>query len=316
MSLACVFPGQGSQSVGMLASLSDIHPVFRATFNEASEVLGYDAWAMAQEGPAEALNATENTQPLLLAAGVAVWRTFLALGGPPAQAMAGHSLGEFSALVCAGSLGFRDTVDLVRQRGRYMQEAVPPGQGAMAAILGLEDADVEAACREAAGEGVAVAVNYNSPSQVVIAGDTAAVERAIEACKARGAKRAVALPVSVPSHSPLMQPAAERFRLRLAGFDIRPPETPVYAFDGRLYSDPESIREGLYRQLFNPVRWSTIGGQLISSGVQVVIEAGPGKVLAGLLRRLEGGRDLQIHAIDGAEALQAALAATGQGEQA
>ena len=314
MSLACVFPGQGSQSVGMLASLSDVHPVFRATFDEASEVLGYDAWAMTQEGPAEALNATVNTQPLLLAAGVAVWRTFRALGGPPVSAMAGHSLGEFSALVCAGSLQFRDSVELVRQRGRFMQEAVPTGEGAMAAILGLDDSDVEAACREAAGEGIAVAVNYNSPGQVVIAGDTAAVERAIQACKARGAKRAVALPVSVPSHSPLMQPAADRFRALLADADIRPPENPVYAFDGSLYSGPESIREGLYRQLFNPVRWSTIGGHLISMGVRVVIEAGPGKVLAGLMRRLDGGRDLQILAIDGAEALQAALDATGKGE--
>ncbi len=294
--------------------MADIHPEFRATFDEASEVLGFDAWAMTQEGPAEALNATENTQPLLLAAGVAVWRTFRALGGPPAGAMAGHSLGEFSALVCAGSLAFRDTVELVRQRGRFMQEAVPPGEGAMAAILGLADGEVEAACREAADGGIAVAVNYNSPGQVVIAGDVAAVERAIQACKARGAKRAVALPVSVPSHSPLMQPAAERFKALLADFDVRPPETPVYAFDGGQYSGTDAIREGLYRQLFNPVRWSTIGGHLIGSGIRVVIEAGPGKVLAGLLRRLEGGRDLQIHALDGADALQAALDASRKGE--
>lgn len=184
----------------------------------------------------------------------------------------------------------------------------------MAAILGLADGEVEAACREAADGGIAVAVNYNSPGQVVVAGDIAAVERAIQACKARGAKRAVALPVSVPSHSPLMQPAAERFKALLADFDVRPPETPVYAFDGGLYSDTDAIREGLYRQLFNPVRWSTIGGHLIGSGIRVVIEAGPGKVLAGLLRRLEGGRDLQIHALDGADALQAALDASRKGE--
>ena len=307
MSLACIFPGQGSQSVGMLASLSDLHPEFRATFDEAADVLGFDLWALSQDGPVEALNATENTQPALLAAGVAVWRTFRALGGSPAQALAGHSLGEFSALVCAGALGFRDTVDLVRQRGRLMQEAVPAGQGAMAAILGLDDREVEAACQEATGDGVAVAVNYNSPGQVVIAGDAATVGRAIEACKARGAKRAVTLPVSVPSHSPLMKPAAERFRTCLAELAIRTPDTPVYAFDGSLYSGPDSILEGLYRQLFNPVRWSTIGSQLIASGVRVVIEAGPGKVLAGLMRRIEGGRELEIHALDSSQALQAAL---------
>lgn len=313
MTLACVFPGQGSQSVGMLASLSDIHPTFRATFDEASEALDLDVWALSQEGPAEVLNATENTQPALLTAGVAVWRAFQALGGPPAQALAGHSLGEFSALVCAGALGFADAVKLVQRRGRLMQEAVPAGQGAMAAILGLEDEEVEKACSEAAGDGVAVAVNYNSPGQVVVAGDTVAVGRAIEACKARGAKRAVALPVSVPSHSPLMRPAAERFRADLARVVFQDPTIPVYAFDGGLYSGPDSIREGLYRQLFNPVRWSTIGGRIIGSGVGIVIEAGPGKVLAGLMRRLEGGRELEIHALDSAVAMQAALASLIKG---
>lgn len=308
MKAAIVFPGQGSQSLGMLASLAEAASVVRDTFAEASEVLGLDLWRLAQEGPEEVLNATEHTQPALLAAGTAAWRAWLAAGGPRPAVMAGHSLGEITALVCAGAMDFRDAVGLVSFRGRVMQEAVPAGAGAMAAILGLDDAQVEAACSEAAQGGVVVAVNYNSPGQVVIAGDKAAVERAIEACTARGARRAVPLPVSVPSHSPLMQPAAERFRERLAATTVRTPDIPVHAFDAGWHDSPGSIRDGLYRQLFNPVRWSAIVGAMIAAGTTHVVEAGPGKVLAGLVRRAEGGKALAVFTIDSAEGLSKALA--------
>lgn len=307
MKLAFVFPGQGSQSVGMMATLAESAPVVLEVFAEASAVLGYDLWDLCQRGPAEELDATERTQPALLVAGVAAWRAWHAAGGPAPAVMAGHSLGELTALVCAGALEFPVAVDLVRFRGQSMQAAVGPGTGAMAAILGLEDAGVEAACAAAAGAEVVVPVNYNSPGQVVIAGHAAAVERAIEACRERGAKRAVPLPVSVPSHSPLMRPAAERFQQRLAATPIVAPTTPVYAFDAGWHDSPEAIRDGLYRQLFNPVRWSTIVTRMIESGVSHVVEGGPGKVLAGLVRRAEGGRALQVFTLDGAQTLAAAL---------
>jgi [acyl-carrier-protein] S-malonyltransferase len=304
-----MFPGQGSQSVGMLATLADAEPVIGETFAEASGVLGYDLWRLCQQGPEQQLSETERTQPAMLAAGVAVWRSWQQRGGRTPDMLAGHSLGEYSALVCAGAIEFRAATELVRLRGQAMQRAVPAGTGAMAAILGLDDALIEAACVESAQGEVVQPVNYNSPGQLVIAGNAAAVARAIENCKARGAKRAVLLPVSVPSHSALMQPAAEEMRVRLRALAVQAPAIRVYAFDGGLYETPAAIRDGLYRQLFNPVRWSAIVAAMIAAGAQQLIECGPGKVLAGLARRAPGGRDLVINAIDGADTLQAALAA-------
>lgn len=307
-----VFPGQGSQSVGMLADLAEARPEVRATFDEASAVLGYDLWRLCSEGPESDLNSTERTQPALLAAGVAAWRCWRAGGGAVPAAMAGHSLGEITALVCAGAIRFAEAVDLVRFRGREMQDAVPAGQGAMAAILGLGDEEVAAACAEAAAGEVVVPVNFNSPGQVVIAGQAAAVERAVAACRARGAKRAVPLPVSVPSHSPLMRPAAERLRERLEQVAVEPTVIRVHAFDDTIHESPAAIRDALYRQLFNPVRWSAVVRRMIGDGVTHVIEAGPGKVLAGLVRRAEGGRGLNVQTIESAASLEAALAACKQ----
>jgi [acyl-carrier-protein] S-malonyltransferase len=304
---AFLFPGQGSQSVGMLAGLADAEPVVLSTFDEASTVLGYDLWALCQQGPEERLNETERTQPALLAAGIAAWRAWLARGGARPALMAGHSLGEITALVAAGSLDFKAAVGLVQFRGQAMQEAVPIGTGAMAAIIGLADGAVELACAEAAQGDVVVAANYNAPGQVVIAGGAAAVARGIEACKSRGARRAVPLPVSGPFHSPLMKPAADRLRERMIDIEVRAPELPVYAFDSSRYASPETIRDGLYRQLFNPVRWSSIVAAIIADGATHVVEAGPGKVLAGLVRRAEGGRQLAVYTLDAAETLASAL---------
>jgi len=304
-----MFPGQGSQSVGMLAALGAAEPVVVETFSKASDVLGYDLWALCQQGPESRLSETERTQPAMLAAGIAVWRSWQRHGGPKPEVLAGHSLGEYSALVAAGALDFAAAVALVRFRGEAMQRAVPAGTGAMAAILGLDDAVIEAACAEA-GEGAVVQpVNYNSQGQLVIAGEAAAVARAMEACKARGAKRVVLLPVSVPSHSALMKPAAEALLERLRELDIRAPALRVHAFDGGVYTDATSIRDGLYRQLFNPVRWSAIVAAMIGAGVTTLVECGPGKVLTGLARRAPGGRDLALHAVESPETQAAALAA-------
>lgn len=304
-----MFPGQGSQSVGMLAALAAALPAVTDTFAEASAALGYDLWALCQQGPEERLAETERTQPAMLAAGVAVWRAWQSHDGRPPDMMAGHSLGEYSALVAAGAIAFADAVTLVQFRGQAMQRAVPAGTGAMAAILGLDDAVIEAACAESAQGEIVQPVNYNSPGQLVIAGHAAAVARAIEACKARGARRAVALPVSVPSHSALMQPAADEMRARLRDLEIRAPQIRVQAFDGGLHDSPAAIRDGLYRQLFNPVRWSAIVAAMIGAGATHLFECGPGKVLMGLARRAPGGRDLALHAIDSPETLEAALAA-------
>jgi len=312
---AFVFPGQGSQSVGMLGTLAGTEPGVVETFREASEVLGYDLWSLCQAGPEPDLNATERTQPAMLTAGVAAWRAWRAHGGPEPAVMAGHSLGEITALVCAGALQFGDAVALVQFRGRAMQEAVPMGVGAMAAIIGLADAEVEAACAESAAGEVVVAANYNSPGQVVIAGHAGAVGRASEACKARGAARAVPLPVSGPFHSPLMRPAAEQLRERLASVEVEAPRLPVLAFDAGRHDSPAAIRDGLYRQLFNPVRWSAIMKAIIDGGATHVVEAGPGKVLAGLARRAEGGRGLAVFTVDAPESLAKALAAC-KGEEA
>ena len=310
MSFAFVFPGQGSQSVGMLGALSAAQPAVQATFAQASEVLGYDLWQLTSAGPAEDLNATERTQPAMLAAGVATWRTWQARGGALPALVSGHSLGEFTALVCAGALDFAPAIALVRCRGELMQAAVPAGSGAMAAILGLDDEAVEAACREAAQGEVVEPANYNSPGQVVIAGAAAAVQRAIGAAKARGAKRAVLLPVSVPSHSSLMQGAAVRLQERLAALEVRVPKIRyVSAVDARPHEDPQDIRALLVRQLSSPVRWSQTLSAL-SAGLAQVIECGPGKVLTGLNRRIEKRADLTFLALEDPASLDAALAAT------
>ena len=311
MTFGFVFPGQGSQSVGMLAALAPAagsEAAIGDTFAEASAVLGYDLWQLVSQGPAERLNSTECTQPAMLASSIATWRLWRDRGGSEPAVLCGHSLGEFSALVAAGALDFGAAIDLVRFRGRVMQEAVPAGTGAMAAILGLEDAQVIEACREAAQGGVVEAVNFNAPGQVVIAGGREPVERAIEAAKRRGAKRAVALPVSVPSHSSLMSSAAQRLGERLATVDLRAPRIRfVSAVDTAQHSDPADLRQLLVRQLSSPVRWSDAVRTLAASGIGAIVECGPGKVLTALNRRIERG--LQALALEDAESLQAALAA-------
>jgi [acyl-carrier-protein] S-malonyltransferase len=310
MPFAFVFPGQGSQSIGMLAKLAATEPVVISTFTEASDVLGYDLWKLCQEGPEEALASTERTQPAMLAAGVATWRVWRNHGGEMPVALAGHSLGEYSALVAAGALDFSKAVELVQFRGRAMQEAVPKGLGALAAILGIDDSEVEAACREAAQGEIVQAANYNSPGQVVIAGAVAAVERAIAACQARGAKRAIKLPVSVPVHTPLMQPAADRLGERLRGAAFQKPEVrDIYTVDVRKHGGPDEIRAALIEQVVKPVRWSETVQAMLASGVRVVVECGPGRVLTGLNRRIEKNRDIAMLAIEDAESLQQALAA-------
>jgi [acyl-carrier-protein] S-malonyltransferase len=310
MNFAFVFPGQGSQSIGMLASLAAAEPAVLETFAEASAVLGYDLWKLCQTGPAESLNATERTQPAMLAAGVAVWRAWRAHGGPVPSHMAGHSLGELTALVCAGALDFRTGIDVVRFRGQAMQSAVPVGRGAMAAILGLDDADVEAACAAARDGDVVEAVNYNAPGQVVIAGDAQAVARAIEIAKSKGAKRAVALPVSVPSHSALMVPAAGRLRERLASVQFVPPaDIEVINVDIERHATADGIRDALVRQLHGPVRWSAVIQRIVAAGARMVVECGPGKVLTPLNRRIERNKDIRMLSIEDPQSLGEALAA-------
>ncbi len=308
MSLAFVFPGQGSQAVGMLAELGAAVPVVRDTFAEASSLLGYDLWQLTQDGPAEELNRTDVTQPAMLCAGVAAWRAWQHKGGAVPAMMAGHSLGEYTALVCAGAIAFRDAVSLVAERGRLMQEAVPAGSGAMAAILGLQDAQVVAACAAAAQGEVVSAVNFNSPGQVVIAGQVAAVERAVEAAKAMGAKRAVLLPVSVPSHCQLMRPAAERLAERLAAIAVQSPTIPVINnVDVIAATEPDAIRAALARQLYSPVRWVEIIGKMAAEGVDGLVECGPGKVLIGLNKRI--AKEMKAFALFDSAGLDEALAA-------
>ena len=311
MGFAFVFPGQGSQSVGMLGGLAAAHPVVRATFEEASEVLRYDLWKLVSEGPAEALNATERTQPAMLAAGVATWRVWQERGGGVPQVVCGHSLGEFTALVCAGAVDFGPAIGLTRLRGEAMQQAVPAGTGAMAAILGLADPDVEAACAQAAQGQVVEPANYNSPGQVVIAGESAAVARAIELAKGLGARRAVLLPVSVPAHSSQMLAAAERLRGHLAGLQISTPQIRyLSAVDATEHRAPDDIRALLVRQLSSPVRWSQTLKALATPDVHQVIECGPGRVLTGLNKRIERRADLAFLALEDPAALEAAYAAT------
>jgi len=310
MSFAAVFPGQGSQSIGMLGELGPAHPEVQQTFAEASSVLGYDLWALSQQGPEERLNSTQQTQPALLAAGVAAWRAWKAAGGADPSAMAGHSLGEYTALVCGGALDFKAAIKLVEFRGIAMQEAVPAGQGAMAAIIGLDDAVVRAACVEAAQGEVVEAVNFNAPGQVVISGNAAAVQRAGEACKARGAKRALPLPVSIPSHCALMKPAAERLAQRLAELDIKTPRIPViHNVDVRAHSSADEIRAALKAQLHSPVRWVETVQKLAGDGSLKQVEFGPGKVLVGLAKRID--KSVECLPVYDPPTLQAALAAAG-----
>lgn len=307
MTTAWVFPGQGSQSIGMLADLAAEFPTVQETFAEASAALGKDLWQLAQQGPESELNATENTQPVLLAAGIAVWRTWQQQGGAMPQFLAGHSLGEYTALVAAGVMSLADGVRLVAERGRLMQAAVPAGEGAMAAILGLEDADVMAACAEAAQGAVVSAVNFNSPGQVVIAGSAAAVERAMAACKAAGAKRALPLPVSAPSHCALMQPAAEQLAIRLQSLTFNAPVIPVVQnVAARIETDLASLQSSLIAQLHSPVLWSQTVQWLAGQGVTRFVESGPGKVLTGLNKRI--ARDAEHLSVETAESLKAALA--------
>ena len=289
MSFAFVFPGQGSQSVGMMAAYGDA-PVVRATFDEASAALGDDLWKMVADGPAELLAQTVNTQPVMLTAGIAAWRLWVEKGGRRPAVVAGHSLGEYAALVASGVLELKDAVPLVRLRATAMQDAVPVGTGAMAAILGLDDEGIRAACAESAQGEVVEPVNFNAAGQTVIAGNKAAVERAMDACKARGAKRAVALPVSAPFHSSLIRPAAEKLAARLAELNFLTPLIPVINnVDVAIESDTARIRDALVRQAYNPVRWVETVQKMAAMGVTLVAECGPGRVLAGLTKRCADG---------------------------
>lgn len=286
--IAFVFPGQGSQSLGMLAELAAVHPEVRAAFDEASQGAGVDLWALSQQGPEEQLNQTEFTQPALLAAGVATWRAWLARGGVRPALLAGHSLGEYAALVAAGSISLADGAKLVRERGRLMQASVPAGTGAMAAVLGAEDALIAEVCEAVAGEGVVVPANFNSPGQVVIGGDAAAVDRALAELAARGVRKAVKLAVSVPSHTPLMREAANRLSEVMAGMAWNEPSIPVVQnVDGEVHEGVQSIRDALVRQLYLPVRWTDCVQALAARGATRLAECGPGKVLTGLAKRID-----------------------------
>lgn len=309
--LAVVFPGQGSQKVGMLAEMASLYPLVESTFQEASEVLGYDLWQLVQNGPQEELNLTERTQPMLLTASVALWRIWQEKGGARPVRMAGHSLGEWSALVCAGVVAFADAVKLVQLRGRYMQEAVPQGVGAMAAVIGLDDDKIEQACSEAAAGEVVAAVNFNSPGQVVIAGHATAVERASALCKEAGAKRAMPLPVSAPFHTSLMQPAADNLAEQIRSTEFAAPEVPVvHNVNAQTESDPARIRELMIEQIYTPVYWVGCMQTLAAAGVSDVVECGPGKVLSGLCKRID--RSLTAYATEAPSDFDAALAAVGQ----
>ena len=304
MKLAMIFPGQGSQSVGMLRAYDGL-PELDAVRNGAAGVLGAEFLRLLDEGPGEQLNLTVNTQPAMVTAGYAVYRAWRALGGPAPAIVAGHSLGEYTALTAAGALAFGDCLPLVRFRAQAMQEAVPAGQGAMAAILGLDDEAAKAACAEAEGE--VQAVNFNAPGQVVIAGEKAAVERAIEKCKARGAKRAMALPVSAPFHSTLMRPAAERLSQYLAKVTVAAPQYAVLNnVDVKVESEPARIRDALVRQAASPVRWVETIQAMAAMGASHVVECGPGKVLAGMTKRI--APQLQSFTLSDRAALEQALA--------
>lgn len=312
MSFAFIFPGQGSQSIGMLNALAAHSPIIEATYAQASAALGYDLWQIACQGPEEKLNSTVTTQPVMLAAGVAVWRLWQERGGATPRLMAGHSLGEYTALVCAGALDFGTAITLVAERGQCMQEAVPEGAGAMAAILGLELGQLERICADAAQGQVVACVNLNAPAQIVIAGHRPAVERAVTAAKQAGAKRAVPLPVSVPSHCELMRAAADRLYGTLSKLPLRKPRVRIlHNCDVESHDSPAAIAEALRQQLYSPVRWIETTQKLAANGINTLIEAGPGKVLSGLCKRID--KTLHCLPVYDPETLQAALAVTSGG---
>ncbi|CAI2299480.1 TPA: ACP S-malonyltransferase [Vibrio parahaemolyticus] len=302
---AIVFPGQGSQAVGMLADLGEQYDVVKQTFAEASDALGYDLWALVQNGPAEDLNQTFRTQPALLASSVAIWRVWQEFGLEQPANLAGHSLGEYSALVCAGVIDFKEAIKLVELRGKLMQEAVPAGTGAMYAIIGLDDDAIAKACEEAAQGDVVSPVNFNSPGQVVIAGSKDAVERAGALCKEAGAKRALPLPVSVPSHCALMKPAADKLAVALESIEFNTPQLPVINnVDVAAETDPAKIKDALVRQLYSPVRWTESVQLMSEQGVENLLELGPGKVLTGLTKRIV--KTLSAAAVNDVASLEAA----------
>lgn len=304
--LAFVFPGQGSQSLGMLAELSEAHPVVRATFEEASDGAGTELWAMSQSGPEQMLNRTEYTQPALLAAGIAVWRVWQQQGGPMPAQLAGHSLGEYTALVAAGALTLRDGAHLVRIRGQLMQDAAPAGTGAMAAVIGADDALVAEVCKEASDTQVVVPANYNSPGQIVIGGDAAAVDRAIALLGEKGVRKVVKLAVSVPSHTPMMREAANRLAETMAGLAWRAPSIPVVQnVDAAVQPNLDAIRDALVRQLYLPVQWTRCVETLAGNGATRIGECGPGKVLTGLAKRID--KSLDARALGSLPDLETAL---------
>ena len=304
---AFVFPGQGSQTVGMLAPFAEAYPAVLETFAEASEVLGYDLWQLAQQGPQEELNLTEITQPLLLTSSVAIWRVWCSEGGARPRYVAGHSLGEYSALVSADVIDFAQTVDLVRKRGQFMQQAVPVGTGAMAAVLGLPDETIVETCAQlTSAGGVVEAVNFNSPGQVVIAGHSAAVEQAGEALKSAGAKRVAPLPVSAPFHTSLMQPAGEALAEVMANMEFRSPSIPVvHNVTAGTETDGDTIRELMIKQTSSPVRWTDCIRYIVDQGVEQTLECGPGKVLSGMSRKIH--KPMQVANLDQPDTFQAAL---------
>lgn len=306
MSHAYLFPGQGSQSVGMLGELAEQYPEVKQTFEQGSEILQQDLWSLVSTGPEAELNRTENTQPIMLCASVAVWKVWRKQFSAVTSLMAGHSFGEYTALVCAGALDFETAIPLTRFRGEVMQQAVPEGQGAMAAVLGLDNEKLAEVCAEVSQGQVVEAVNFNAPGQVVIAGDSAAVIRAVDAAKQAGAKRAVTLPLSVPSHSSLMRPAAEKLREYLADITLKPSSVKViHNVDVKSHTDDQDIKDALYQQLFNPVRWVETIEYMISQGAQVFIELGPGKVLAGLNKRID--RNTPCYCVHDIKSLEQAL---------
>jgi [acyl-carrier-protein] S-malonyltransferase len=304
--LAFVFPGQGSQKIGMLAELAEQNPIIENTFNEASEVLGYDMWQLIQQGAQVDINLTQRTQPILLTCSVAIWRLWNQKQGALPSQMAGHSLGEWSALVCANVIDFADGLKIVEARGKFMQQAVPVGQGAMAAIIGLDDQAILEACTEASALGVVDAVNFNAPGQVVIAGSNEAVERAMEICKDAGAKRALPLPVSAPFHTSLMKPAADNLADMVNAVTFRSPEVPImHNVHAQNEQDPQAIKALMLEQIYSPVKWVDCVKQLKQSGVSTLVECGPGKVLSGLAKRID--RELTAVATESAADFDAAL---------
>lgn len=311
MKTAFFFPGQGSQSVRMLEKAGENWPIVEETFAEASNLLGYDLWELCQQGPADELNQTTVTQPALLTASVALWRQWFMAGGASPDFLAGHSLGEYSALVAAESLNFFDAIRLVRLRGELMQAAVPAGEGKMAAIIGLEDSQVVEACQEASKGEVVSAVNFNAPGQVVIAGSTEAVDRAIEACKSRGARKAMPLPVSVPSHCGLMNGAAEKLARELEEVDFNDAVIPVVQnVTASPETDSSTLKGNLVKQLYSPVLWTDSVRKMSEQGVEVAVECGPGKVLAGLVKRID--RNLTVYGIEDPDGLNKALEGFGK----